>query len=372
MSLMKKIEIKEGKAILHIPDPKQYMIDGKFDPAWSPVFYNPRMKLNRDISVAVARIFSPKTMIDAFSASGVRGIRYALESGVEHVVFNDIDRDAVDLIKENVELNSLSSYEIYNMEANALLDVKRGAFIDIDPFGSPSPFIQASMRSTGRHGLIGFTATDLSPLEGSSPKACRRKYGAVNKRKLSFSKEVGIRILIGKIAKDAAIEEKGISPVLSFYHGHFFRVFVRVEEGATRADNSLEKMGFVAECERCGYHKFSYDSCDLRKCDYCGGEMIVAGPLWLGELQDNTLLRQLQVGDEAGEKIISKIRAEADAPLFYYSLDKLSSRLKLSAVPSTRDVVECTSGFYTHFDPKGVKTDLSFEKVIECIKKFVK
>ncbi|WP_084739681.1 tRNA (guanine(10)-N(2))-dimethyltransferase [Sulfuracidifex tepidarius] len=368
---MKKIEIKEGKAVLHIPDPKEYTVDGKFDPAWSPVFYNPRMKLNRDISVAVAKVFSPKTVIDAFSASGVRGIRYALESGVGHIIFNDVDKNAVDLIKENIELNSIPSYEIYNMEANALLDVKRGVFIDIDPFGSPSPFIQASMRSTGRRGLIGFTATDLSPLEGSSPKACMRKYGATNKRKLSFSKEVGIRILIGRIAKDAAVEEKGIFPVLSFYHGHFFRVFVRVEEGATKADNSLEKMGFVAECERCGYHKFSSDPCDLRRCDYCGCEMNVAGPLWLGQLQDKSLLQQLHLEGEA-EKIVSKMRAEATAPPFYYSLDKLSSRLRLSAVPSTSDIVECTSGFYTHFDPKGIKTDLSFEKVIECIKKFVR
>ncbi len=368
---MKTIEVKEGKVTLRIPDPQEYTIEGKFDPAWSPVFYNQRMKINRDISVGIARILSPRVVIDAFSASGVRGIRYAVEAGAKHVIFNDIDREAVKLAEENARMNSVPSFEVYNMDANALLDSKRALLIDIDPFGSPASFIQSSMRSVVRHGVVGLTATDLSPLEGSSPLSCRRKYYTMNTRKLSFSKEVGIRILIGKAARDAAVEEKGIFPLISFYYGHFFRTFIRVEEGARKADSSLDKLGFVAECTRCGYHKFSTDQCELRKCEHCGNEMVIAGPLWLGDLYEEDIVQKLDVEDSA-QKLLSKIRGEIGAPAFYYSLDKLSSKLKLGAVPSTKDVVECTSGYFTHFDPKGVKTRATFEEVLSCVKRLVK
>jgi tRNA (guanine26-N2/guanine27-N2)-dimethyltransferase len=369
--MMKKAKVVEGKATFYIPDPQDYIKDGKFDPAWLPVFYNPRMKINRDISVELAKVISPKIVIDAFSASGVRGIRYALEAGVSHVIFNDIDKNAISLIEENIKLNSIQSFEIYNMDANALLNSKRGFFVDIDPFGSPSPFILSAVRSVGRRGVIGFTATDLSPLEGSSPRSCRRKYGAINNRKLSFSKEVGVRILLGRIASEASVEEKGIFPIMSFYYGHFFRVFIRVEEGATKADSSLENLGLVAECPKCGFHKFSNDSCDLRKCEICGSEMTVAGPLWLGSLYESEVLTSMNSEGEAG-KLLNKIKQEISAPAFYYSLDKFSSMLNLPAVPSTKDIVECTSGFYTHFDSKGVKTNMDYSEVIKCMKNSIK
>jgi len=48
---MRTQEVVEGKAKILIPDPSQYTREGKFDPAWSPVFYNQRMVFNRYLSI---------------------------------------------------------------------------------------------------------------------------------------------------------------------------------------------------------------------------------------------------------------------------------------------------------------------------------
>ncbi len=69
--------IHEGKVILKVP---------KFDKVSSkaPVFYNPAMELNRDLSVAALTVFRDGVdhdiwVCDAFGGSGIRGIRYAKE-----------------------------------------------------------------------------------------------------------------------------------------------------------------------------------------------------------------------------------------------------------------------------------------------------
>ena len=46
------VEIKEGLAKVLVPDPSKYKRpNGVYEPAWAPVFYNPKMKENRDIAV---------------------------------------------------------------------------------------------------------------------------------------------------------------------------------------------------------------------------------------------------------------------------------------------------------------------------------
>ena len=78
--------IVEGTTKVLVPVPPQ---DAAFPPSAAPVFYNPEMELNRDINVAataafVKRLLSGKKLlreeiryVDAFSASGLRGLRIA-------------------------------------------------------------------------------------------------------------------------------------------------------------------------------------------------------------------------------------------------------------------------------------------------------
>lgn len=87
------------------------------------VFYNPVQQFNRDLSISVINTFQsiylsdPKVLkrepgkkgikiMEALSATGLRSVRYAKEiKNVEQIIANDLDPDAVELIKRNVAAN---------------------------------------------------------------------------------------------------------------------------------------------------------------------------------------------------------------------------------------------------------------------------
>ena len=66
-------------------------------------------------------------------------------------------------------------------------------YIDVDPFGSPNPFLDAAIKRIARDGILAVTATDTAPLCGTYTNACRRKYWAVPLRN-ELMHEIGIRI----------------------------------------------------------------------------------------------------------------------------------------------------------------------------------
>ena len=61
----------------------------------APVFYNPHMELNRDISILALQTFQKQenqdiNICDLFGGSGIRGVRNKNEiNGVDHVIIND-------------------------------------------------------------------------------------------------------------------------------------------------------------------------------------------------------------------------------------------------------------------------------------------
>ncbi|WP_252896532.1 hypothetical protein [Metallosphaera hakonensis] len=155
---MKLVEIIEGKAKILIPDPAQFSREGKFDPAWSPVFYNPRMTFNRDVSVIAVSIISPSSVLDAMSATGIRGIRYALESNVkDEIIFNDKNPISIEIISKNVKNNGLVNSKVVKSDANSLMHQVKVEYTDLDPFGSPAPFLFAGISSLRRRGYLGVT-----------------------------------------------------------------------------------------------------------------------------------------------------------------------------------------------------------------------
>ena len=71
-------------------------------------FFNPKMKLNRDIGVAMAGALGLTDYLDAFSASGIRGLRVAKEARVDNVTLNDVSPQACQLIHKNLARNDLA------------------------------------------------------------------------------------------------------------------------------------------------------------------------------------------------------------------------------------------------------------------------
>jgi|Deesub1362A_J573_1020465.scaffolds.fasta_scaffold00051_108 tRNA (guanine26-N2/guanine27-N2)-dimethyltransferase len=359
-------EIQEGKTRLLVPIKESPLVEKP------PVFYNPRMKLNRDICCSVVKVLMKKediTFADLLAGTGAKGIRVANETGCK-VHLNDANTEAYHLILKNAKLNNLRVY-ISNKEANLFLHEKgRFEFIDIDPFGTPVPFLDAAVMRVKRTGYLGVTATDTAPLCGVYPKTCYRKYGAIPIRS-EFCHEIGLRILLGYIAKTAAKYGRGINCLISHSTDHYFRIYVQLSEGNTIAKKALENLGYVYYCRKCKireYEKGVFPS--SKKCN-CDRSYEVGGPLWLGKIKDqkfsSAVLKESEyLNDRRLHNLLTLICEEVEIP-FYYDIHKLCKSLKRSAPPIDKIISKLRSKGYiasrTHFSPTSIKTDAPIEEL---------
>ncbi|MCS7136449.1 MAG: tRNA (guanine(10)-N(2))-dimethyltransferase [Nitrososphaerota archaeon] len=358
-------------------------------PSGMPVFFNPHSKLSRDMTVlAVGAYFDRKDIkvCEPLAGCGIRGIRIAVETGlVSKLILNDINTFAYSLIKKNVETAGLADITgVYNMDANALLAAHssrklRFDYVDVDPAGSPAPFLENAIRSCRSDGLLGFTATDLAPLCGTNPLSCMRKYDAVPYAS-PYSKETAARILLGFAARTAARLGMSISPVLTFYRRHYIRAFVRLTYGKTLAKESFRNIGWMYECKSCGSIQWSSYVEPFKLCEACRSVPQVFGPLWLGELTSRDFaLKMLGMAREAGMKeaysLLRKISEELQTIPFYYRVDEIGKRLK-SKVPKPANVVDRLrslgfSASLTHFDGQGFKTNAPREVIEQVFSELV-
>jgi len=130
--------------------------------------------------------------------------------------------------------------------------------VDIDPFGTPSPFIESAATSLKEGGLLCVTATDTSALCGTYKEPCIRKYGAMP-LKTEYCHENGLRILAGFISRTFAKYKKYTTPVFSHSTEHYLRIYLEVGKGAKRTDDSLKNLGYIAHCPICLHRMTSRD-----------------------------------------------------------------------------------------------------------------
>ena len=207
-------------------------------------FYNPSMELNRDLSILVCQWFinnskKPVRILDGLAASGIRGVRFSNELEGDFVVtINDWNSDAYILIDKNVRKLKLKNTIALNSNLNSLLSESKFDYIDIDPFGSPVFFIDSAMRSIQNNGIIACTATDTATLCGTYPKVCLRRYGAVPFHS-TVMKEVGLRILLGFICREAGVYDKGIKPLVSYVTDYYFRVYLKFINSTSIVNDSM-------------------------------------------------------------------------------------------------------------------------------------
>jgi tRNA (guanine26-N2/guanine27-N2)-dimethyltransferase len=316
------------------------------------------MQESRDLSVVVAQWFVNKSkkeldFCDGLAASGIRGIRFAHEvKGDFNLIINDWDKDCFNLIKKNiVELNR-ENIEASNVNLNTLLSEKRFDYIDIDPFGSPIYFINAAMRSIKNNGIVAITATDTAALCGTYPKVCFRRYSSIPLHSY-IMKEIGLRILLGFLCREAGIYEKAIMPILSYSTDHYFRAYVRINTGVSQANNSMKYFRTVKPEEL----------------PWCISKSKEIGPLWMGKLHNKNNLKELR-SILSEKKLNTKnlifkqldfFEEETDAPCFFYTTDSLASFFKKS--PPKLETILCRlkdngyNVFRTQFSPTGFKTN---------------
>ncbi len=373
---MELVERREGSARFLVPKAERI-----YD---APVFYNPVMALNRDVSVLVARVLRPKRVLDALSATGIRGIRYALESPAEEVWLNDISEEAYILMKQNVGLNF--GGELYEEGDRAylwgekLIVINRGDanrlmaenfryfdFLDLDPFGSPMEFLDTALRSVRRRGVLAVTATDTGVLCGAYARACLKNYLARPIRG-ELCHEAGLRILVGTVVRYAAKYDLGVEVLLAYYRDHYFRAFLRFKSGARKAEKSLSQLGYLWQ-EESG--RFSYEQTFLPE------RPNAYGPLWLGPLKDGAFMealsKELENFEPAHKKtkpFLELLSKELDVP-FHYDTHALARRNGLQAVKVSTVIERLEELGYsasrTHFSPTSVKTNAPFEVVLDVL-----
>ena len=374
----------EGRTELIVPRLDSYGSGKEFLPSKAPVFFNPRMEFCRSVSVcALAGMGKGLSVCDALAASGARGLRYGNEVG-NKVTFFDYNPQAVALIRRNIKNLGLEA-EVEKGDANALLSQGMWDVVDLDPFGTPVPFLDACARRTKKWVMA--TATDTAVLCGAYPKACLRIYGAIPFNG-EFCHEAGLRILAGKIVREFAKYEKALSLVLSQSSDHYLRVFGKVERGAKRADKVLEEMGWILHCPKCG-------SREVRKglvvegvrCK-CRGKYQLYGPLWAGDLFEVGFCKKARkFGKEYGQRVqkygkgydkrvqkfFDMVVAEAGAPYLYCDVHKAASVAGKSAPPMEK-LVEALEkkgfvGVGSHMTKDPVlRTDCGFPGLVKIIK----
>ena len=374
--------VEEGLTKIQFPEFDKISSD-------APVFYNPHMELNRDISILALQTFQKQedrniNICDLFGGSGIRGVRYKNEiDGVGHVFINDISETANEYERHNVELNNLKDIEIFQHDASMFLRMHRGEFdvIDIDPFGTPSPFLDSAGYCSRRNSLLCVTATDTSALCGTYKEPCIRKYNA-KPYKSEYCHETGIRILAGFVALTLAKYSKSIEVKLSHSTEHYMRLYIEVKKGSKKSDECLKNIGYISHCKHCLYREENKGLATSTPniCPECGEKLIQAGPLWLGEIQNEEFISKMIAESENKKlntkkdvlKLLESCSIEAKSPATFYDVQKICKILKISA--PKLDLVfgnlekEGFEAVKTHFNPLGIKTNAPLKKIKEIIK----
>jgi len=387
--------VKEGSVQVLVPKLSAYgVVPSDYAPSRAPVFYNPVMEFNRDLSVLAFKAYQrlvnhTVSICEPLTSQGIRGIRYAAEvEGVVGVWLSDINRHAYELAQYNINCNNLQDKIILeHKDANCVLSANaspknRFDLIDIDPFGTPVPYLDSAIRAVKNKGLIAATATDLAPLCGVHAKACVRKYGGKPLR-TEYCHELAVRLLAGCIAHMAAKHDMGINILFSHSSDHYIRVYAQISYGCQKADESLKSTGYILHCFNCLHRETTQQLFTNPLCPECGTKMDYAGPLWINNINDTTYVNQILTESQASTfknrdkiiKFLTIIKAETEAPITYYVLDKVGKKLCLPAtsMQAFREVLQ-NSGYHmvqTHFNSRGIKTNASAAIIQETFKTLV-
>jgi len=365
------VSIKEGSIAAEIAD---------------GVFYNPNMEFSRDISsLAISSIPEKLIVCDGMSASGVRGIRYAKENdNVERVVFVDMDKKAIENVNENIKTNKIeANSRVVEDDLNHFLyrGGERFNFVEVDPFGSPVPFIRSALLNlrASKSGYLSVTATDTAVLCGANSKACQIYYNSKPFHN-SFCHESGIRILLSHIVRIASPLKLGIEPIVSLSKQHYMKVIVKVRKDAKHAFETIKKLGYASYCPQCFTIKTSTNPYLEKKCSACGHQTEWGGPTWLSNLHNSENLDKMLAENKNREysnrlelsKTIQLMQYEDEFPPFYYDIHALVDKIKISPPKFDTVIDELMSKGYkvgrTHFSVTAIKTDAPATEVVAAIK----
>mgnify|MGYP001166910695 CR=1 FL=1 len=310
------------------------------------VFYNPSMKFSRDLNVEFAKKLNFRGLfLDGMAASGIRGIRLAIECNF-NVEFCDTSLLAIETIKNNLVLNNLES-QVFHQDVQNLVKEREYDWIDIDPFGTPAPYLESVIENVSNDGILGIAATDTAVLCGAKPSICFKRYGSYSMKRVA-AKEVGVRILLGSIQTLARKYNRSIEPLLSYSEGHHLRVFLRIIK---EKDIQLRWLNYDMEI-------LASEVSDS------------AGPIWMEKIINSDLVPEKSEGQLG--KFFETLKKEANGPPGLFDINDIARDAKIGQTPKKTKIVECLEkeGFFASssvFSPLGIKTNAPLDVRIKAI-----
>jgi tRNA (guanine26-N2/guanine27-N2)-dimethyltransferase len=388
----------EGRTTFLSADVEYYSGDKKQITAGLPVFYNSRMRLNRDISVLFLSSYlaanSVKTICEPLTGSGVRTLRYLNECpGNFNAKMFDVNFDAVEIAAKNVKLLGLEKRaHVIRGDARLLLLTesrdRRFDYVDVDPFGTPAPYLNAAIQSLSPHGgLLAITATDMPVLCGGYQNVAMRRYGGFPV-KSPFVHEIAVRLLQGFAFRIAGINDQSITPIAILSTDHYIRTWIKVDSNRRKSNRQSRDLGTIRYCKGCmqtetvpqtmGYDKTEF----VHASQDCKGPVQTAGPLWIGDLFEVKHLeraRNIFSRDDANyyhqrvARILDEMVEENSLIAHpFIDLHALCDLHSLTPPKNTEVIGQLASIGYravrTHFKPTAIRTDAPLEEVVSAIK----
>ncbi|KAH8068134.1 N(2),N(2)-dimethylguanosine tRNA methyltransferase [Aureococcus anophagefferens] len=358
-----------------------------------PVFYNKVQVFNRDLSVLMISLFAQWRHIERAERKAKRDAGKAGDG-------------AAAAAAERERLYALSAADLDALlRAEAQTDGIRGFdVIDLDPYGSCAPFLDAAVQAVNDGGLLCVTSTDMTVLSGNYPEVCFAKYGSMP-TKAKHLHEFALRILVHAIEAAAAKYQRHVVPVLSLSIDFYVRVFVRVYKRPAEVKKSAAKRAFVLQSAGCpsfylqplarsldreGGHAAALlhrkavakDASERQSAArreearrarrFTGAPFKIGGPIWSAPLHDPEWvlagLDRVAAGVDAHlsttERIHGMLTAVSeellDVPL-YYTLPDLCSALHCASPKMAEVRAALTHAGYRvsqhHREPDAIKTD---------------
>jgi tRNA (guanine26-N2/guanine27-N2)-dimethyltransferase len=395
-------EYTEGRITFLSADVEHYSGDKKQITASLPVFYNSRMRLNRDISVLFLSAYLKdnkiETMCEPLTGSGVRTLRYLKECpGDFSAKLFDVNPNAIEIARKNIKaLNLEKRAHAIKGDAKLLLlsesREKRFDYVDVDPFGTPTPFLNASFQSLNPNGgFLAITATDMPVLCGSYQKVALRRYGGFSV-KSPFVHEIAVRLLEGFAFRMAGLNDCSITPLAVLSTDHYIRTWMKIDADRKKSNRQTENLGVIRFCESCmrtqtvpqapKYEERTFE----HAVHNCKGPVRVAGPLWIGDLY---AIKQLQDAQEIFRQddtsyyhrrvpriLEEMIEENALIDIPFIDLHALCDLYNLTP-PKNSDIIEYlkNNGYRvsrTHFRPTAIRTNAPIVEVVSAIKNLMK
>ena len=314
---------REGRTLMLLPSPPEEA-RGPGAKASGKVFYNPAMAGSRTRSVLLFRhaleegLLGEGTVyaLDGLTASGLRARRWLNE--LSSVNSARVSATIVDLEEGALKWAQASHNEFPPEHGEGALESSMGDlraeilrsgrhWVDIDPYGSPMPFIDSAMQCIARSGVMEVSATDTAALTGSSRTALMRRYGA-RVRTDSLSHDSGMRVMLATFSRVAARHDRSIIPLVSVWDSHHLRVSFRVLKSVSKANELEDNIGWrvhapneeeVIASIRAGLQPDS--SLDLLPMDCMlplhfpidRSDSRVSGPLWVGPMGDSRAMASM-------------------------------------------------------------------------------